>query len=140
MHDGGALEVAGSRVPGAILLVVFACVGRSSRSGCATALLLLLDAVLGVALVLGLVSSARIFGTVWFYLLLWAWGLVALMLFAIGWTAVELVRARCVRRRSAARREPIARVGAAALVAVAVVASVVFAVQAHERHRADARG
>ena len=50
--------------------------------------------MLVVALALGLVSSARIFGTVWFYLLLWAWGLVALMLFAIGWTAVELVRAR----------------------------------------------
>ena len=46
--------------------------------------------MLVVALGLGLVSSARIFGTVWFYLLLWAWGLVALMLFAIGWTAVEL--------------------------------------------------
>ncbi len=56
--------------------------------------LLLLDGVLVVALALGLMSSARIFGTVWFYLLLWAWGLVALMLFAIGWTAVEFVRAR----------------------------------------------
>ena len=38
--------------------------------------LLALDAVLVVALALGLVSSARIFGTVWFYLLLWAWALV----------------------------------------------------------------
>ena len=43
--------------------------------------ILLLDTVLVVALGLGLVSSVRIFGTVWFYLLLWAWGLVALMLF-----------------------------------------------------------
>ena len=31
--------------------------------------------------------------TVWFYLLLWAWGLTALMLFAIGWTVAAAVRA-----------------------------------------------
>ena len=37
--------------------------------------------------------TARIFGTVWFYLLLWAWALVALILLAIGWAAFELARA-----------------------------------------------
>ena len=100
VHDGGALEVdAGRGVPGALLLLVFGASvvvawrlrhrllllarrrARSSRSRS------------------GLVSAARIFGTVWFYLLLWAWGLAALMLLAIGWTVVELVRARANRPR-----------------------------------------
>ncbi|MDQ1459267.1 MAG: hypothetical protein QOI08_751, partial [Actinomycetota bacterium] len=92
VHDGGALEVAGSRVPGAVLLVAFAASivvawRRRVRA------LLILDGVLVAALALGLISSARIFGTVWFYLLLWAWGLVALILLAIGWAAFELARA-----------------------------------------------
>ena len=91
-------------------------------------LLLLLDAVLVVALALGLVSSARIFGTVWFYLLLWAWGLAALMLFAIGWTAVELVRARSDSDDRMLRN--LAPAGAAALAAVTLIVSVVFAFQA----------
>jgi hypothetical protein len=126
VHDGGALEVAGSRIPGAVLVLVFAgSVFAAFRLRHRR--LLLLDAVLGVALVLGLVSSARIFGTVWFYLLLWAWGLVALMLFAIGWTGVELVRARNASAASDTRGD---RVVGAALVAIAVLAAVVFSVQA----------
>jgi hypothetical protein len=125
--DGGALEVTGSRVPGALLLVVFGAsiivAWRLRRRA-----LLLLDGVILVALALGLVSSARIFGTVWFYLLLWAWALVALMLFAIGWAAVELVRARLAPDTS--RIANLARMGAVALAAVTLVASSVFAYQA----------
>ncbi len=123
VHDGGGLEVTGSRVPGAILLIAFA----ASLIGAwrlRHRVLLALDAVLVVALALGLISSARIFGTVWFYLLLWAWALCALILFAIGWTVVELVRARDA---NAAR---FARVGSAVLIGVIVVSSVAFAVQA----------
>ena len=115
----------GSRVPGTVLVFAFGAsvvVAWRLRHR----VLLLLDAVLVVALALGLVSSARIFGTVWFYLLLWAWGLAALMLFAIGWTAVEFVRQRN-GPAPAAKRAP---VGAAALVAVTLVASLVFAFQA----------
>ena len=125
VHDGGALEVTGSRVPGAVLLVAFAAsvvVAWRLRHR----ILLLLDAVLVVALALGLVSAARIFGTVWFYLLLWAWGLTALMLLAIGWTAAELVR----RRNGPAAGAKLARSGAAALVAATLVVSTVFAFQA----------
>ena len=59
--------------------------------------LLLLDAVIGTALVLGVISTARIFGTVWFYLLLWAVSLSALMLLTIGWTIVEAIRVRVDR-------------------------------------------
>src|SRR4029077_14077035 len=90
---GGGLEVTGSRVPGAILLIAFAAsvvVAWRLRER----VLLALDTVLVVALALGLVSSARIFGTVWFYLLLWAWALCALILFATCWSVVALVRTR----------------------------------------------
>ena len=125
VHDGGALEVTGSRLPGTVLVVVF---GASVFVAWRLHLrpVLSLDAVLGVALALGLVSSARIFGTVWFYLLLWAWGLAALMLFAIGWTSVELVR----RRNIAAAGAKLAPAGTAALVAVTLAVSLVFAFQA----------
>ncbi len=121
VHDGGALEVSGSRIPGAVLLAVF---GLSVIAAWRLRhrAILMLDAVLVVALVLGLVSSVRIFGTVWFYLLLWAWGLVALLLFVIGWTAVELVRARSAR--------DLTRFGAGALTVITAVAVSVFAIQA----------
>jgi len=130
VHDGGALEVAGSRIPGTVLLLAFAwSVYMAFRLR--HRLILLLDAVLSVALVLGLVSSARIFGTVWFYLVLWAWGLVALILFAIGWTGVELVRARSDTGATApGAGSRGARAVGAVLVAIALVASIVFSVQA----------
>jgi hypothetical protein len=123
VHDGGGLEITGSRVPGAVLLIAF---GASVAVAwhLRHRILLALDTVLVVALALGLVSSARIFGTVWFYLLLWAWALCALILFAIGWTVVEVVR---VRDDRATR---FARAGTMAVGAVALAMSIVFAVQA----------
>lgn len=127
VHDGGALEVSGSRIPGVVLLAVFG-LSVIAAWGLRHRAILLLDSVLAVALVLGLVSSIRIFGTVWFYLLLWAWGLVALLLFVIGWTAVELFRAR-PRREGSRNLVPI---GAAALLAIMVAATAVFAFQASD--------
>jgi hypothetical protein len=88
--------------------------------------LLRLDAVLVAALLLGLVSSARIFGPVWFYLVLWAWGLSALMLFATCWTVVEFVQARRVPVAGAS----FARPGAALLIGATVIVSGIFAFQA----------
>ena len=35
---------------------------------------------------LSLVSMARIFGKVWYYLTLWAWGTTTLLIVAIVWT------------------------------------------------------
>ena len=51
-----------------------------------------LHVVVGAALVLGAVSMARIFGKPWYYLTLWAWGITAVMLGAIAWSGVALVR------------------------------------------------
>jgi hypothetical protein len=127
VHDGGAVEVSGSVVPGALLLVAFF-VAAYFAWRLRNRVLLVLDGVLTMALGLGLVSSARIFGTVWFYLLLWAWALGALMLFAIGWTIVKLVRARL--DDDAARRG--ARWGAAALGALVAISTIVFAVRASD--------
>jgi len=134
VHDGGGLEVTGSRVPGAILLIAFA-VSVVVAWRLRERVLLALDAVLVVALALGLVSAARIFGTVWFYLLLWAWALCALILFAIGWSVVALVRTsehsegdRSDGDRSGSGRY--GRIGSVALLGLTVVVTVVFAAQA----------
>jgi hypothetical protein len=62
--------------------------------------LIALDAVLAVALLLGLYSVASIFGFVWYYLMLWAWILNALLLFATLWAVVVVV----ARRGSGPRR------------------------------------
>jgi hypothetical protein len=51
-----------------------------------------LHLVVAMALGLGVASAGRINGFVWFYLLLWAWGLAALMLLAVGWTVALLAR------------------------------------------------
>jgi hypothetical protein len=127
VRDGGALQVTASRVPGALLLIVFAMsviVAWRLRHR----VLLLLDAVLVAGLALGFVSAARILGTVWFYLLLWAWALAALMLFAIVWSALELARSR--RAPDSATARDLAPAGAAVLAALMLTVSVVFAFQA----------
>ena len=39
-------------------------------------------------LLLSLMSMARIFGKIWYYLTLWAWGTTTLLLVSIVWTGV----------------------------------------------------
>lgn len=53
-----------------------------------------LNVVLAVALVTGFVSTVRIFGKVWYYLTLWAWGTTLMMVLSIAWTAWALLRGR----------------------------------------------
>ena len=85
--------VTGSIVPGLIVLGVWlassivAIVRRTSE-------LILLDVVIATALVIGAVSTARIFGPVSYYLVLWAWGLLAVMLVATGWAVLDLAATR----------------------------------------------
>jgi hypothetical protein len=130
VHDGGALEVSGSRIPGGLLLVAFfAAMFFAWRLRHRA--LLVLDGVLVVALGLGLISSARIFGTVWFYLLLWAWALAALMLFSVGWTVAAVVRDH-YRSRGWPLPDA-ARVAAVVLLVLVIVGeSTAFAVQASD--------
>jgi len=53
-----------------------------------------LHAVVAAALVLGLFSLSRIFGTLWYYLSLWMVGTVALAVLATGWTVYAVLRSR----------------------------------------------
>jgi hypothetical protein len=87
----------GSVVPGvAVLLVWLASVVVAWRRR--HELILKLDAVVAVALVLGAFSMSRIFGKVWYYLMLWAWGTLGLLLLAVVWTVLDALDDERARR------------------------------------------
>jgi hypothetical protein len=135
-HDGLPLIASGSRVPGALLLAAF--VGSAVVAvRCRARTLIQLDIVLGIATLLGVVSAARIFGLVFDYLLLWAWGLTALMLFAVGWSIVVLVsryREKSVAQGQAGAVQRSRQILVGALGAVVVVALSAFTVSASHAH------
>jgi hypothetical protein len=81
-----------------------------------------LHAVLAAALVLAAISMIRITGLIWYYLVLWAWGITVLMGVAILGTVVAIVGPRI----SAADRPRAARAGTAALAVLVVVSSAFF--------------
>jgi hypothetical protein len=83
----------GTPVPGALLLAVWAAsVVVASRRRMRD--LLLLDLVLGVVVVVGVLSLARVFGPVWFWIGLWGFGTSALMLLATAWAVLPAVAGR----------------------------------------------
>ena len=84
--------------------------------------LLRLHAVVAVALLLAAVSIGRIFGLVWFWAVIWAWGITALMLLAVGWTVAALAS----RRLGATAVAAAAGAGKLALVTVTVLSSALF--------------
>lgn len=57
-----------------------------------------LHLVLAVGLVLGVISLAKIFGDLYWYLMMWAWTLGVLMVAVILWTAFEWFRVRAAER------------------------------------------
>jgi hypothetical protein len=81
------------------------------------------------ALVFGVISMSRIFGKVWYYLMLWAWGTAALLLLAVGWTAVVALRGR-VRPETRQRVSRAAVVTGLVVVGVSTVAFTAAAVDA----------
>jgi hypothetical protein len=94
-----------------------------------------LHTVVGVALVLGVISMARIFGRPWFYLTLWAWGVAALLVGAVAWTALAWWKTRS----AATDRGQLASRVALGAAAVAVVASVASSVAFADAHHAEDR-
>ena len=88
--------------------------------------LLHLDAVLGIALVLGAIGTSRIFGVTWAWLVQWVWGLTALMVVAIVWTVGAVLE----RRARVDARARLARVGAVVMAVVALGSAVGLAVDA----------
>jgi hypothetical protein len=116
---------AGTLVPGALVLVAWAATAvLARRLGPPT--LVRLHLVVAVALLLAVVSISRIFGQLWYYLMIWAWGVTALALLAAGWT-LAVAAGRLV---SGERRAAVRRAGGAALAAVTLVSSVAFGVDA----------
>jgi hypothetical protein len=79
--------------------------------------LLRLQAVVTMALAIGLFSMTRIFGKVWYYLTLWAWGTLTLLMMAVAWAAWEWWRTANLSGSLAGTRNPRVVVGAAAAVA-----------------------
>ena len=120
-----ATEPDGSIVPGLVLLAVWAAAAVTAVRLRHRALVRL-HVVIAGGLLVGAVSMSRIFGKVWLYLLQWAWGVAALMLLAIAWTAVVALRSWL--SPDACRR--LAAAGTAAFLALAVVMSAVTTVQA----------
>jgi hypothetical protein len=128
-HASGSLveparALSGSLIPGALVVAVWVLAAVAAwrmRHG----VLLRLHAVVGTAMVLGALSISRIFGHLWYYLMLWAWGITAVLLLAVGWTAVE-----AVRRRRRADTDAFLRIGGLVLAAATVSSAVVFAVGA----------
>ncbi len=123
-----AADPRGSVIPGAVVLAVWAlawlvAVGLRHRA------LMRLHLVVAVGLVASVVSTSRIFGKDWYYLTLWAWGVAALLVLAIGWTAVAFLLDRAGPDRRPRMRRAVA-VGVGGLVAVASLVLAVGAVRA----------
>ncbi|MGH9213021.1 MAG: hypothetical protein ACRD2C_20475, partial [Acidimicrobiales bacterium] len=95
--DGELLDASsdpdGSLLPGLMVLAVWALAAAVAvRHG--PRALVRLHAVVAAALVLGLVAMARILGKEWYYLMLWAWVVLALLVLAVGWSLLVVARAR----------------------------------------------
>jgi hypothetical protein len=84
--------------------------------------LLALHAVLAVALAVGWFSMTRIFGKVWYYLTLWAWGTTLLIVVSIAWTVALFARDRV--------SEESLRLSVSAVAGAAIVVPTVFSLVA----------
>jgi hypothetical protein len=91
-----------------------------------------LHLVVGVALLLGVASTARIFGRPWYYLTMWAWGTTMLALGAVVWSAVVLWSHR---RPTVDVRRPVIVAALAVAVLATAVATVEFADARHPEER-----
>ncbi len=118
--DGRAgLVFGGPRLPGGALVVAWAATVVAARP-LRDRRPLRLHAVVGAALLLGLMSARSVHGLAYPYLFLWAWPLAALMILAGGWTVAARWRAVSTSGRGV-RLDRLDRI-APALAAAALVA------------------
>jgi hypothetical protein len=108
----------GSLVPGIVLLAVWLAAALVARRLGPPALVRL-HLVVAAGLVLGVVSISRILGKEWYYLMLWAWGVTALLVLSVCWTAAVAIGSR--RQRG----NRIAAWGLGGVVAATVLAVIV---------------
>jgi hypothetical protein len=90
--------------------------------------LIALHLVVALAVLFAAISMVRIAGVVYFYLVLWSWGVTVLMGFAIAATACVVVGARL----DATARERAVRFGSVGLAALIVLQTVFFAIDASD--------
>jgi hypothetical protein len=87
--------------------------------------LLRLQAVVLLALAIGLLSMTRIFGKVWYYLTLWAWGTLTVLVLAVVWAAWEWWRTSDLSASFGSGRDMrVVPVGAAAVALVITALSI----------------
>ena len=115
----------GPTLPGRLLVVAWLVAALVSWRRSYPAVLRL-HALVAAALVLGVVSMGRVFGPPWAYLALWGWGICALVLIAVGWTAWALA----AELLPGPARRGFAVLGTAALAAMALGMVARFAVDA----------
>jgi hypothetical protein len=116
----------GSVIPGLVVLALWA-VAAVVAVRLRHRALMWLHLVVAVGLVASVASTSRIFGKDWYYLTLWAWGVAALVVLAIGWTAVAFLADRVAPDRRA-RVTRAVTVGLTGLVAVGSLGLAVGAV------------
>ncbi|MGI9052118.1 MAG: hypothetical protein ACR2HQ_05625, partial [Ilumatobacteraceae bacterium] len=116
---------------GALTLVLWmVAAGVAGRIG--SRALRALHVTIGVALVLAIASTARIFGRPWFYLTLSIWAVSTLMAGAILWTAIVAVRRTHLGLPA---RRVIANAAAGIAVAGSLASTVAFASADHPEER-----
>jgi hypothetical protein len=117
MHRNDGLdEPTGSVVPGLVMLMVWVAAAVTSRR-LRDKRLSALHIVVAVSLLSAAFAMSRIVGFVWYWTVLWAWGITATMLLATGWT-VGLVVSQARRRHGPAASRGRGLLVAAALTAV----------------------
>lgn len=121
----GHQAVLGSTIPGLAMLAVWAVTAVLAWRWRHRALIGL-HVVIAVGLVLGLISATKIFGPLYAYLVLWAWGVAGLLFIGVGSTLAVAV----TRRLQGPRRERAGLVATAVLAAVTVLVAGAFTVSA----------
>ena len=96
-----------------------------------------LHATVAVTLFVSLLSMMRIFGLIWYYLTLWAWGTTTLLLVALCWTGVAWMRER---DRVADVRVLTVAIGAVAAVVTAATSVAAIGTDHPEERLGDALG
>jgi hypothetical protein len=121
-----SVDPRGSLIPGAVVLAVWALAWLAAVRLRHRALMRL-HLVVAAGLVASVVSTSRIFGKDWYYLTLWAWGVAALLVLAVGWTAVAVLgdRAKPERRPRLSRAVTVGLGGLVAVVSLAVAVGAV---------------
>jgi hypothetical protein len=122
MYGDAGPEPAGSVAPGLLVLLVWsmaAVVTRRLHDRRLSALHL----VVAVAVLSAVLAMSRIVGFVWYWVVLWSWGITATMLLATGWTA-GLVVSRARQAPPGTGRGPMVLAAGAAMVIVTAVFTV----------------